>query len=275
MSNKKISRRNYVKGAATTLAGVSIVGTVSGNDGQEDEYERALRLREENNWSVDKFHKYLASKGYNIGYKKSRAQVTRGNEEGPTTQEINKTWINLTLSWIKPDSGGIYPYPRIDFDWDWVVPRTFERPRADDPLDLVSIRWENSEFDNAYSSPNGGKYTSEPRSQPALDTSGAIMTYDDNQAANDIVSETPYTDDYYRFGSFMTAALEEESGDPYSQRFYIRYYHTWEDVDYSISWTAGAPSVTFNVSEHKWLADASADRAQLEKSWDCGDVTTC
>lgn len=276
-----INRRDVIRQVGAGLSTVSLLsGLGTAKDGQgktfNDSYQRGLYLRDKLDWTVDEFRTYLAKQGFDFKY----YGVTRtmpwppgsASEDGPSTQELSKAHIDLEMTYTEASLKFDTP-PKIDLDWHWKIPNIYESTRAEDPYDVVQIEWEDSEFDPA-NQPYGGTHVYEPTSVPANGSAGINMRYNDVADGKDAYSYTSDSADYVKYSSYVGSDLNYQSGDPADHDFYVRYYHTWANVDVDLSWTVGFPSVSFGTTEKQWLADAMAYQTEMDNGdsayFDCG-----
>ena len=282
-----MNRRSAIKRIGAGLSAVSLLpGLGTAENGQSetftDPYQRGLYLRDKLDWTVDEFRTYLAKQGFDFKYH----DVTRTvpfphgstSEDEFSTQELSKAHLDLEMTYTEASLKFDTP-PKIDFNWHWKIPNIYEATRAEDPYDVVQIEWENAEWDPV-NQPYGGTYVYEPASVPANGSAGINMRYNDLADGKDAYANTSDSADNVTYSSYVGSDLNYQSGDPADHDFYVRYYHTWANVDVDLSWTLGAPSVSFGTTEKEWLAEAMAYQTEMDNGdsayFDCGSSSsTC
>lgn len=271
-----MQRRTFLKVAGGTLTACGmaspIVSASSNNETKLDIYHQGLELREEHNWSVDEFRAYLNQHGIEYGFKDVRKVVPTwsGSQHEQTDGQVDietlpKIYLDMHLTlWYLPNNRHTY-----EFAWDFTIPDGVFVDGNLPPRDIIQIEWQPTET-NPVADPYGGNYVAEPPGAPARKAGGIAMLYNDKKA----YFNNPNGDDarYQRsWSDYVSADVRHQSGTPQSRDIYIRYYHVYSANTYDITWSYGSPGVDFDTVSKKWVADASATEAELNKSWNCGN----
>lgn len=269
-------RRSLLKvaGASLTPLGITATNAVAKQKSNDftEMYEQALHLRDEENWSTEQFRAHLQGHGMSFLYSDSSKAMPRydgeqNDDSQASAQQLSKTLLDMSLTYTYAGAPTYDTY--VDFGWDITVPRGVFVDGNLPPKDVVQIEWQANEAD-PNGNPYGSQYVVEHTGQPSSKTAGISMAYKDKAA----YFNNPNGDDarYARSWSDYTGTkIYTRDGAPGSRDFYIRYYHIYSNTDYQISWTYGAPSISFYSNPKKWVADAMAyqDQMQNGKHWDC------
>ena len=261
-----------------TVAAVPTLGAASDQTSHEDPYQQGLFLRQKHDWGIDQFQEFLTNRGMDVkskGFQKEVPSIGSPKDDGGVSvQKLSTNHLDMTLTVSYPNGYNTYN-TYVDFHWEITVPAGQFVDHSLPPNDVVEIEWQADEVDphgDPYGSPG---YVTEHPNAPSTKTAGISMAYDDTSAYYD----NPNGDDarYDRsWHHYCGSQIKLRNGSPSSRDFYVRYNHSYSNTDYQISWTAGAPSVTFVDNDKAWLADGMAYEEDLVngKDWDC-EVDTC
>lgn len=240
------SRRTALKAigaCAATATGVTSVASSRATSADEI-YEEALRIKDRTG-DVTEFREHLIDHGFGVGTTDiSRTVGGQASSDGFTTNQYDKSEWNayLTITQQCDGSGAIERYT-VDFSW------SFDDSFGDEiPADVAGIAWEGSDWvlknDDYYSSDHHVNYA---KSNPY----GIAFTYEEYNGDPTAL---------HGCGAYLEP--DNDSSADHRQVF-ADYWHTFQDVDYSISISSGGVGISANPETDVVLWDRDHNQNRL------------
>jgi hypothetical protein len=236
------SRRKMLQTTAFGLAGLTgISGAANADSFSSSAVEEATRRRAETGEN-DVFVQYLQDRGYSVTTQHGDFSVpTQSTDEGEVQPQDHNTKgsLSLNVNIVKGNRTFVDGY----FNWSVVAVPSGNRAAAED---VVTLDWPKGDYQL-----NNTKHIEQPYGNPK----NRITLYDYNGSN---YSTWEFDDKGIGSGARYDATVRcyinprrANSGD----RFYMKYYHTWANMQIS-GITVGSPTtVNFTQNSNQWVSD--------------------
>lgn len=254
------NRRAILRNEMTALAAVGgfsgRIGASSANEREDAQeraisrriYERSLRLREQADWDIHTWRRWLANHGFEFRYDDTETSFDSNDELN--TQARSEHDITLYLTYTR---GRDTDYINVEWELNdgWLS-------YAEPPKDLVSISF-GSDYYNFTDSEkmSCGSWVDPAEQIDALGHNYRVVAYNDDAHALRTSG---------KFGSWFDAKLYPTGGTRRTRQIYLDYVHRWEDVaptGMGVD-SSGGMTITFGSSSGQWRAETFTSEDKMD-----------
>jgi hypothetical protein len=272
ISKRNISRRKALASIGGSVAGLSVLSTGATAQVADDLRMRSLRMRDENDWSVEEWRQYLAANGAELRTSDNQFRIpslsSTSDDDGslsasPTELDFDKCTLKITYGYNFYGSNLQYYF---DLAWEIDTDGNILSDTSG-PVDLPTIGWLQSHYlkdGDVYYGPR----TSNPQNKDSTQITGVVAAYDvaadgELTKAENIDADSWTLDSYF---NVPVQVVDDSTAD--ERRVEVDYHHRYGVANFQgISWGGGIPSIALGYGEEQWVREAEPTESQMEGTY--------
>lgn len=249
------NRRKFLKTAgvaAVTAASTPAITSATKPD-SHDVYEQSLKLRDQNDWDVYQWRRYLVKRGHNL---KTHDKTFTGRS-GVSTQRFDCYQCTLFVTF---DDLAYEDYAVVDFSWE------IDQSDSDDggqaPLDYATIGYDSDHYSKNQSPyVYYGNYVSDIADQDSEGATGIAVEWDDEAYLNNEGSDGTASD---YWGMYLIPNYSDY--DEWERKIYVDLHHIWGDIKLdSVGFSTTGPTLNLTSGTEKWVRETETFEGYMDE----------